>query len=362
MSFSENVEELLACLRKLEQKSFSVVVMPDFFLDRLVAFEGNVKKLYSVVAEIADRKGGSINGVKQMELRGGNAANTAAALAALGVKVYPIISTSQLGFQLLRFYLKPLGVDLSHVKTRNRTSITTALELVHGDGKVNVMLRDVGSLAEFSPEDLNIKDFELLKKADYVCVFNWAGTRCHGTKLAQEVFSHVKKRGQGKTYYDTADPTPNKERISQLIEKVLLSNLIDIFSVNESEAICYASHLSNEVTKLKKALKPEELAKKCAEILAENMSARVDLHTTTFACSFTKNSRTIVPTFRVSVLRSTGAGDVWNAGNIFADAHGFSDVCRLTFANAVSAYYISNPKAEHPTLEEIVRFLEQQKR
>ncbi|UCH69658.1 MAG: hypothetical protein JSV29_05215, partial [Candidatus Bathyarchaeota archaeon] len=80
----------------MKPKTFDVVVMPDFFLDRLVTYEGDVEQLSGTLAEVAKRKGGTVHGVKQTELRGGNAANTAAALASLGVKVCPIIDTSPL--------------------------------------------------------------------------------------------------------------------------------------------------------------------------------------------------------------------------------------------------------------------------
>jgi len=362
MALAQNLEELLRFLKKLKPaKKFSVVVMPDFFLDRLVTYEGDVKHFSRAVAEVAERKGGSINGIKQLELRGGNAANTAAALAALGAQVYPILDTSPLGLHLLRFYLDPFGVDLSHVKTSGRMSLTTAIELSHEGERVNVMMIDLGSLSEFSLDSLTSKDFQVLREADYVCIFHWAGTRRWGTKLAEEVFSYVRKEGKGKTYYDTADPSPKKEDVPELFKKALLGNhLVDIFSVNENEAFCYASQFDKKVSSLRKAMKLDELAKECARILAKKLSARVDLHTTTFAGSFARNSEVMVPAFKVSVLRVTGAGDAWNAGNIFGDALGLSDSCRLTLANAVAAYYISSPAGEHPIPPKLVDFCSKQ--
>lgn len=359
MSFSRRVEELLYCLGRLKPTKFSVAVMPDFFLDRLVSYGGSLKRFYGETVAVAKRKGGSIDGVRQNELRGGNAANTAAALASLGAEAHPIIHTGPLGLRLLKFYLEPLGVDLSHVKAEGRTSITTALEFLSQNGKTNIMLRDLGSLVKFSLKHLASKDFELLREADYVCVFNWAGTERYGTELAEGVFRHVKEKGKGKTYYDTADPSPKKGGIPTLMEKVLLTDLVDVLSVNENEAVWYASQLNEqEVNKLKKTLKLDELAKECAKILAENLSSRIDLHTTSLAASFTKNSETVAPTFSVPVLRTTGAGDAWNAGNIFADAQGLPDACRLMLANAVAAYYISNIKGEHPTLLQLREFVQ----
>ncbi|MDH5449640.1 MAG: carbohydrate kinase family protein [Candidatus Bathyarchaeota archaeon] len=357
--FSETTEELLLFLEHSKERSCSVVVMPDFFLDRFISYEGDVKDFHKSVSDIAGRKGGSINGIGQMDFRGGNAANTAAALAVLGAKVYPIIHTSSLGLTLLNHYLQPYNVDLSYVKADGETSITTAIELTHRKEKVNVMLRDLGSLAKFSSSDFTLRDYQLLEKADYVCVFNWAGTRRYGTELAQTIFSHVKKKGKGKTYYDTADPTPNKGKISTLMKTVLSTNIVDILSVNENEAIQYASQLDHKkIEELQKNMRLDELAKECARILAQNLSARIDLHATTYAGTFTKSKETIVPALKVPVKRITGAGDAWNAANLYADANKFSDSHRLGFANAIAAYYISNRRPEHPTSAQLKMFIQ----
>jgi sugar/nucleoside kinase (ribokinase family) len=346
---------------KRNTEEINVVVMPDFFLDRLISLKCGIKRFSETLENVARRKGGCIDGIEQTELRGGNAINTASALAALGVRVVPIACTSMLGLQIIKLFLQPLGVDISHVKTFKRLSITTAIELESDNGKVNVMLRDVGALANFGHRQLDDYDFEAIENADYVCVFNWAGTRRCGTELAKTIFHHVKIKGEGKTYYDTADPTPNKEKIPELVNNVIRGKDLDILSVNENEAVLYASQLSGEIKKLGKKLKFEELAKESARILASQISARVDLHTTNFSATFTKNREILAPAFRVPVLRATGAGDAWNAGSILGDAYELSDDCRLTLANAVAAYYISNPSGMHPTRKQLVKFCEKLK-
>jgi len=354
-SLSQCIEDLRHFLERLKPpREFNVVVMPDFFLDRLVTYGGNVQGLSKAITEVAGRKGGSLHGIKQTELRGGNAVNTAAALSTLGAKVHPIINTSPFGLQLLKYYLEPIGVDLSHVKTRGTIALTTAFELIHRGERVNVMMSDLGSLVEFGLDDFTSEDFKLLREADYVCVFHWAATRRWGTELAERVFNVVKKEGKGKTYYDTSDPGPKKEGVPKLVKRVLSADLVDIFSVNENEAFSYASQLGEKANNLRKGLKPDELAKESARILARKLSARIDLHTTSFAGSFNSKTEVIVPAFKVPVLRATGAGDAWNAGNIFGDALGLPDSLRLTLANAVAAYYISSPTAEHPTLPDLL--------
>jgi sugar/nucleoside kinase (ribokinase family) len=354
------VNDLIRCLKRIRMPEFKVVVMPDFFLDRFVEYTGNLKQLSEKFGEIAKRKGGTIHGIKQLELRGGNAANTASALAALGAKVVPIIDTSPLGLHIMRFYLEPFGVDLSHVKSKGEMAMTTAFEFSYKGERVNVMMSELGSLPEFGLKDLTSEDFELLQEADYIGVFHWSGNLRWGTELAEGVFKHVKKKGRARTYFDSADPTPKKEDLPRLVTKVLRQNLVDIFSVNENEAFYFASQLGTELEHLKKTLRPEEFAKECARILARNLPVRVDLHTSTFAGSFAGNTEVVVPAFNVHILRATGAGDAWNAGNIIGDALAFPDSCRLTLANAAAAYYISNPAAEHPTLPKIIEFCSKQ--
>jgi sugar/nucleoside kinase (ribokinase family) len=359
MSLTKTVKEILHSLKQRKMKETSVAMMPDFFLDRLVTYDGDVKELSEALALVAERKGGGVHGIKQHELRGGNAANAASALAALGLKAYPIMITSPLGLHLLKFYLDPLNVDLTHVKTHGKMAITTAIEVGYSGEKVNIMMSDLGSLPDFGPEDLTTQDRELLKKVDYVCVFNWASTRRWGTGLAESVFRSAKGEGKGKTYYDTSDPLPNKEAIPKLVKHVLSESLVDILSVNENEAFCYASQLDGKIGHKRKRLRPDESAKACARTLAKHLSARIDIHTTTMAGSFKGELETIVPTFRVPVLRTTGAGDAWNAGNILGDALNLPTRERLTLANAVAAHYISNPNGEHPTLPKLADFINQ---
>ncbi|NWF86370.1 carbohydrate kinase family protein [Candidatus Bathyarchaeota archaeon] len=348
------LEEVIDFL-KSEFRELNVVVMPDFFLDRLISLKYNVQTFSKNLRQIAERKGGSIDGIEQTELRGGNAVNTASALATLGVKVTPIICTDKLGLELIKYYFEPLKVNLSHIKIFEKPSITTALELETESGKVNVMLRDVGALADFGPKNLDESDFEVVEKADYVCVFNWAGTRRFGTQLAKTVFRHVKTKGEGKTYYDTADPAPNIAKTPELV-KVLQGKYVDILSVNENEAVCYASQLNHKTAKFVNKLKLDKLAMESAKILASHLPARIDLHTTSFAATFTKKDITTVSAFKVPALRATGAGDAWNAGNILGDAFGLSDGGRLALANLIAAYYISNSDGMHPTRKQLIKF------
>ena len=350
------VEELVTFLKQ-PPREIKVATLPDFFLDRLISFECGSEDFSKALENITKRKGGSIDGVSQVNQQGGNAVNVALALAMLGVKVAPIVCTSRQGMELLRFYLEPRGVDLSHVKILKKASITTALEFRSGKEKVNVMVRDVGSLANFNSGNLADDDWSLLENADWVCMFNWAGTRNHGTELTRNVFQRAKAKSRGKTYLDTADPTPNREEIPEFVRKVLKSDSVDVLSLNENEAVTYASFVGGDDVVGPRDESLEKLALDSARLLARQLSARIDLHTTRFSATFTKDDETLVPSFKVKMLRATGAGDSWDAGNILGDAMGLSAESRLMLANAVAACYISSLDGSHPTREQLIRFL-----
>ena len=349
-------QELKVFLQKPKKEKCKVAVLPDFFLDRFVNLNFDVQGFSELLIDKANRKGGSIDDIPQTDTRGGNAANVASALANLDASVIPIVCTSEYGLQQLKYHLRGLTIDLSHVKIRDRVSITTALEFKKQNEKTNVMIRDVGSLADFGPNDLDESDFKEIEDSNYTCLFNWAGTLKYGTKLAQTVFGRAKMR-KSRTYFDTADPSPNKEGIAGLIKYLLKSNKIDIISVNENEAITYAAALGKSLNDMNEELSFPELAMKAARVLAKNLCARIDLHTTVFSATFKGNHEVVVPAFKINVLRATGAGDAWTAGNILGDWNNLSDESRLTLANAVSACYLSDPQGRHPSWNKLSSFL-----
>ena len=338
-------------------KPIKVAVAPDFFMDRIININYELYQFTSALEGVFQRKGGSIDQIIQTDQLGGNAINVASALLKLGAKVTPIICTSKLGLEQIRFHFKDFEVDLSHFKIYPKASITTALEFQTLGERTNVMLRDLGSLADFGPTSLNEEDYRLIEEADYVCLFNWAGTLRHGTQLAEAVFQRAKAKAKCKTYLDTADPLPNEEQIPNLAEKVLKSSHVDVLSVNENEAVTFASFLSSEISKQRKKVEFNELALLSAQVLAKTLHARIDLHTTKFSVTVTEKEAVFVPAFKIKPLRATGAGDAWDAGNIVGDASALSSECRLTLANAVSACYLSDPEGMHPTRKKLAKFL-----
>src|SRR5438876_12109998 len=67
------------------------------------------------------------------------------------------------------------------------------------------------------------------------------------------------------------------------------------------------------------------------------MIPRVDLHTPEFSATFVDGQRVRVPCARIKPAKVTGAGDVWNADDIYAEGVGLGRKDRLMFAIADGA-------------------------
>jgi sugar/nucleoside kinase (ribokinase family) len=338
-------KRLLQTLQGLDRKeisTFHVVMLPDFFVDHFVSLD-TVENTWSAVKTIAAQGGGNLPGIAQRITQGGNAANTALALARLGISAHLICRTDPLGMHLLQYFLGNSGVDLSGVKTDGNLAITTALEFE--EHHANVMIGDPGSVATFTFELLNDHDRELIASADLVGVTNWNLNRS-GTDLACKVFEIAKKHGV-RTFFDSGDPSPRLHDIPELINKVLTNPQLDIFGLNENE-LRYYSNSSN---------KTQEEMMSAAVSLKKKIPARIDLHTSLFSGSI-RNTFIVVPTMSLStVYRSTGAGDAWNAANVFADLLGFADDERLLFANIFAGQYISSTDVVHLTIDMCINFI-----
>lgn len=347
---SKNTKERL--LKKLQQLSkkkiekLQVVMLPDFFIDHFLKFK-NFDSEIKKINKIYKQGGGNIPSIKQNIIQGGNATNTALALAKLGVKSHLICRTNKLGLNLLKFFLGKENVDLTGVKTDGKLSKTTVMEF--GKKHTNIMLNDTGSISDFSYNKLEEKDLDIIAKSDLVGVVNWSLNK-KGVDLAEKVFSLAKKHNV-KTFLDTGDPSHRKAEIPELKKKVLYNKNLDILSLNENELKKYAGYEDKN---------KKEMLIKMGKTLKENISARLDVHTKDFSYSLQKNQNTIVPAFKLSSIhRSTGAGDSWSAGDILGELLNLQGDERLLLSNAAAGFYISSTQPKHPNIEEIIRFLKE---
>ena len=326
-----------------ELHGFNAVLLPDFFVDHIVSFP-DFKDGMAQIESCVIQGGGNMPGLAQVIQQGGNAANTALALSMLGISSHLICKTNDIGMSLLDFFLKRFGVDISHAKSGGCLASTVALEF--GKNHSNVFLQDAGSVETFDICDLNDTDWELISSSDIVGVMNWSLNKT-GTKLAKEVFSFAKDHDV-LTYIDTGDPSPRSEDISNLIGTVLSCGLVDFFSLNENEIRRYSG--------ISCGIAPDEILE-AGSILLEKVDARLDIHTAMRSYSLSRSDKTDVQAVPLmKVCRATGAGDVWNAGNILGELAGFSSKHRIAFANLLAGCYISKKDPLPPTLEELCSF------
>ena len=338
-------KRLLQRLLSLERKElpgFHVVMLPDFFVDHFVHFD-SLERTCQEVQEIARQGGGNRPGIAQQIQQGGNATNTVLGLARLGMSAHLICRTNPFGLHLLQFFLGKNGVDLSGVHTDGTLAMTTALEFQRPTA--NIMIGDPGSVATFTFDQLNTHDYELIGSANLVGVTNWNLNR-FGTDLAWRVLETAKKHGV-KTFFDSGDPSPRIQEIPQLMEKVLMNPQLDLFGLNENELRHYSNRPCRNESEMLSAL----------ELLKKKIPARIDFHTSLFSASMLETV-SVVPTLsHLTQYRSTGAGDVWNAANIFADLLGFIDEERLLFANIVAGLYIASPESLPSSLDMVINFI-----
>ncbi len=331
--------------RHIDQKNdFSVVMLPDFFLDHFV----NINSYKTAIKEIKNiymQGGGNIPKYYHSIQQGGNAANTALALGRLKINVDLICRTNHFGGFLLNYFLGQQGVNLDHVKKDGDLASTVALEF--GEKHVNVMLNDPGSLADFSFESLDKKDLQKISNSDLVGIVNWNQNK-YGTNLAERLFEFAKKNNV-KTFFDSGDPTHRKQDIDELLKKVVFSENLDFFSLNENELKHYSGNYK---------LEKENDFLNALEDLGDKSSTQLELHTSNFSCTYKKNKYTLVPSFKIKkIYRTTGAGDAWNAGCIFSSLAGFEDYERLLFSNALAGCYVSSQNGEHPDIKEVIKFI-----
>ncbi|MHB8605471.1 MAG: hypothetical protein ACYDCK_09465, partial [Thermoplasmatota archaeon] len=88
-----------------------VVCLPDFYLDHFVELP-RWDDAVAAMRGVFERGGGNVQNVPQRFAAGGNAANTALALARLGVHAHLVARTSAFGALVLRDTLGAAGVDL----------------------------------------------------------------------------------------------------------------------------------------------------------------------------------------------------------------------------------------------------------
>ncbi len=303
----------------------------------------------AIIKKGVESGGGSIHGVEQDEVKGGNAVNVAYSLGKLGASVRVIAIANGLAADALKITFSEMNnVTLNTIN--GKCGFTVALEYVEAGRHVNVMVSDTGDLREF--DGSLISQWDVIKNSKIVAVLNWAANRS-GNKLCERVFSFA-HQNRARTFFDPADISELVDLLPEFRGKILDPRLLDILSLNENEARIMCKALCNyslpkdySETELRTALKK----------LSDLSGASVDIHThaISLSCENGKDC-TSVKCHKVDQKIVTGAGDVWDAADLTGYLVGSSPEDRLSFANSAAGLYVSRVAAMPPSFAEVVEF------
>ncbi len=326
------------------------VIMPDFFVDHFVIGE-SLDAFIEGLRRLAQQGGGNLIGTRHMLRRGGNSVNTASALLRLGADPVLIVKTSAQGLSLLRALVDP-NLDLSHVKATGALSSTVSIELNYEDRRVNLMVSDSGSARDFSIRDLTDYDVGAIREAGLVALL-CLNHNADPAQLANDLFSLVRSESQAMTFMDIGDPSGRPDILHPLLRNVLAEGLVDILSINENEIVWLARAMGRDLS----WQSDDATLRMTGDDISEELGVRIDLHTRGFVSTHWNGEAVQVDTFPVEPQVTCGAGDAWNAGDIYGYLLRLEVSDRLMLANAVAALYVSSSDATHPTREEIIEFL-----
>jgi ribokinase len=329
-----------------------IVVMPDFFVDRIIKL-GSKEEFFNSINDKARLGGGSIRGVPTADIKGGNAANVAYCLAKLGVRVALFTMADDIGAAILRQTFSRFGENVNLLVTSGRHGSTTAFELLNErDVMVNIMISDVGDNSKFGPDMVNSTDhLNYLKNSDAAVVVNW-GSNLKGTQLAEHAF---KNSPRSLHFIDPADIETRKEDFRDSLKSI--ADFTDVLSINESEYNSLAEVAGLEHLELKSEDIVDHI-KSAVRQLAEKIGISVDLHTRKGAAWSNGKETSFVRAIKVDVKTLTGAGDSWDSADILGYLAGLNATERLTFANATVSLYLRSQNAEPPTSNEVFELLE----
>lgn len=324
----------------------SAVVLPDLYVDHLVPLDDR-EQLEQGLDQLIAQGGGNLVTPGHRLMLGGNAANTARALAGLGVPTTLVAQTDAVGHTLFEEATAGLPLSADGLMRAGRSSSTVALELA--DEGANVMLSDPGPLADLAPDDLDEAAWSSIEAADVVAVTNWAQMLEHGTDLVAEVVSRAGQAGVF-TFLDTADPAHRGDAVHDLLGSKTLQRDLSAWGMNEHEACWFAGALLDR--------EPTSLDVEAAvRALGEHVAGRIEVHTAKEAISLVDGQLVRAATFPATPTHRTGAGDAWNAGRLAGELLDLPDAQRLRLANAVAALTITGQRPGPPSLEDVRAFL-----
>ena len=305
--------------------------LADVFIDRIVKVP-DLDKLVTDAKAKSAVGGGSIRGIKQTEIVGGNATNIAYALVKFGSET----ELFAIGDEFTRRLLDLRFQEFDNIKInmlKGKPGFTIALETDHNNDS-NIMISDVGGIEKFNGIDITTNYLKIIEESDIVIISNWA-SNLEGNQLVNEIFSAAKDSIK---LLDFADLSTSTSRLQGLMDNMKNNKIIDMISLNENECQILGKFLGLKNISAKYTINE---IKTMATDISSILGTIIDIHTPIGSCSASNGDVEFVESFPVKPMILTGAGDVWNAINILGLKKELSTINRLNLANAAAASYIS---------------------
>lgn len=266
-----------------------------------------------------------------MEL-GGGAANCAAGLAKLNLKVaiYGFLGNDSFGQQLL-LKLRELGISTDLICVRDDLSTGVSVALTNSEDRAFVTFE--GANSEF---DISKVPDEVIKQAKHVHALYYNETK---NEMYQDFFKKVRSLGITSSFDIGYDVTETwNENIFDVVKYV------DIFMPNEKESISYTR---------------KQTAEEALEFMSKIGSTVVVKKGNNGSIGYRNGEFASSEPFLAKCVDTTGAGDAFNAGFIYGWLQNQSLEDCLTIGNATGSRsvqrYGGNPG--FPYLEELKTFL-----
>jgi len=284
--------------------------------------------------------GETVTGDQFQTFHGGKGANQAVAIGRLGYPVGMVakVGDDEFGAQL-RQGLAAVGVDVAAVGTAKGTASGVALISVDAQGQNSITVVP-GANGKVLPRDLD-KALPALRSAGMILA---------QLEIPIETVEHLSEIAERFQIPLMLDPAPARPISRNLLRRVTY------LTPNETEASTLCEGAFGALTPQNAQDYAEKLLKHGAANVIIKMGGRG-----AFVAS-ADGLRTTVPSFKVSVVDSTAAGDAFNGGLAVALMKGMDLVPAVRFAAAVGAVSVTRAGAQPamPTAREVNRLLKGQ--
>lgn len=268
----------------------------------------------------------------------GQAFNLACGMAALGlrVSVIGIVGSDEAGSRIVRD-LNAAGVAVDDIEVSHKGSTGISIALVRPDGE-RAFVSDFASLAEFD-QALVTRHREVARRAKVVCLVGLFNLPSLDLAAAKRVLAAARADGN-KTVLDTGwDPGNWADHTVDLVRSML--GEVDIFLPNAEEAMA----VTGKTDAMAAARSLEESCRGGLVVVKRGAEGSVAIR---------RGVLYEAPALPVRVQDTVGAGDVFNAGFLYAHSNGWDLPLTLAFANATAATYISRIQERFPSASEVL--------